>query len=817
MAKASPAIIALNAGEWSPLMQTRADLQGYSAAAHTLQNWLPTIQGPIIRRAGTGFIRQVKDGTDRTWMMPFVKSRNDAVMIEYGDLYCRFYSNRAPILTGSGGAITGATQASPVVITSTAHGYSDGQDVYLSGIGGMGELNFRWFKVSSAAANTFELQTIHGDGVDGTGYTAYTSGGTVDIPYEIVSPYSAAALVSENGEFNLDFVQDGDAIYITDRAGVLAPRVLERTGATAWAFSTFAPNDGPWLDINSTADKIYSSAATGTVTLTSGSSIFTAGDVGALIRLDQEELTATNQWQSGNPYSAGDYVRSDGKEYQANTTGTAGTTIPSHASGAAKDGAGGVEWGFRTAGYGIARITAQAGTTATADVLTRFPQTVVGSGNATAFWRRGAWSDANGYPGVVSFYLERLAFGNGTRLDMSVSGSEDFAIDSVGETLPESAVSVNMPGSQLNEIVGLTEGPVLIVSTEGVEFIVDKQSVADAFGPNNVKVVSQTTYGSRPVKPVKIGDTVAFVQGSGRKVRALQFSFDVDRFVAPDLLVRSEHLGFPTITGMCRQEEPYQMVWLWRSDGVLLSFTFDTTQEAKAWARHGISGTDAVVETAQVIPAPDGERDDVWLIVSRTINGAQRRYVEYLQPEHLTGDDQSDARYGDSGLHYSGAASTVLYGFDHMEGESVGVLADGGAHPAKTVTAGTVTLDLSTTTAYCGLAYASVYASLPINSGAADGTSLAKTKRITDCAFRLINSRGGEIGHDGTDFELVPDSNYRAPSTPMDTPSPLYSGDAVASWPGGYETDAKIWYRNQSMFPDTLAAVLPQVTTQESR
>lgn len=74
--------------------------------------------------------------------------------------------------------ISGATQANPVVITATAHGHSNGDEVFITGVGGMVEINDRLFTVANITANTFELQ-----GVDGTGYSAYTSGGTAALTY----------------------------------------------------------------------------------------------------------------------------------------------------------------------------------------------------------------------------------------------------------------------------------------------------------------------------------------------------------------------------------------------------------------------------------------------------------------------------------------------------------------------------------------------------------------------------------------------------------------------------------------------------------
>ncbi len=83
------------------------------------------------------------------------------------------YVIRVATANGSSKVISGATQANPVVITSTAHGLANGTVVFIDSVGGMVELNGRAFVIANQATNTFELK-----GIDGTTYTAYTSGGT---------------------------------------------------------------------------------------------------------------------------------------------------------------------------------------------------------------------------------------------------------------------------------------------------------------------------------------------------------------------------------------------------------------------------------------------------------------------------------------------------------------------------------------------------------------------------------------------------------------------------------------------------------------
>jgi len=74
-------------------------------------------------------------------------------------------------------AITGITQADPAVVTvADTSVYNDGDTVTISGVVGMTEINGLSSTITILNATTFELDTI-----DSTGFTAYTSGGTVSV------------------------------------------------------------------------------------------------------------------------------------------------------------------------------------------------------------------------------------------------------------------------------------------------------------------------------------------------------------------------------------------------------------------------------------------------------------------------------------------------------------------------------------------------------------------------------------------------------------------------------------------------------------
>jgi hypothetical protein len=70
--------------------------------------------------------------------------------------------------------VTAATAANPVVITALAHGLANSDEIAIFGAAGMTELNGLGYTVANKTANTFELS-----GVDGSGFTTYTSGGDI--------------------------------------------------------------------------------------------------------------------------------------------------------------------------------------------------------------------------------------------------------------------------------------------------------------------------------------------------------------------------------------------------------------------------------------------------------------------------------------------------------------------------------------------------------------------------------------------------------------------------------------------------------------
>jgi len=101
MAKASIAQRSFNAGELSPQLKGRTDLEKYGNGCDQMVNFLPQIHGPARKRPGTRFVEEVKDSTKAHRLIPFEFSTEQAYVLEFGNNTLRFYANGGIVLSGS--------------------------------------------------------------------------------------------------------------------------------------------------------------------------------------------------------------------------------------------------------------------------------------------------------------------------------------------------------------------------------------------------------------------------------------------------------------------------------------------------------------------------------------------------------------------------------------------------------------------------------------------------------------------------------------------------------------------------------------------
>jgi hypothetical protein len=291
---------------------------------------------------------------------------------------------------------------------------------------------------------------------------------------------------------------------------------------------------------------------------------------------------------------------------------------------------------------------------------------------------------------------------------------------------------------------------------------------------------------------------------------------------------------------MAFAEEPNSLIWAVRSDGVLLSMTYRREEDVVGWARHILGGAfgsgNAVVESVATIPGANGAgqvqdssaRNEVWLIVKRTIDGGTKRYIEVLERdfEGPLADDyedpedwraamiaaQKDAYYADSLLTYDGAAVFSITGLAHLEGQTVKVWADGAVHPDRTVSGGSITLEASASVAQVGLGYTHRGKTLKVEGGTAAGTAVGRIKRIGGATFVVLDSH---LLSFGPDLDHLVEIDFRTVEDPMDEPVPLFTGEVFREFDGDWGTDPRLVFQSDAPCPFALLALSPGLTVNE--
>lgn len=595
-------------------------------------------------RAGTRFIYAL-DAASNAVLLPFIRSEDDAYIMVLQEENARVFRDGSYVTLSSSTAITNITVVPSgffirYTATAVAHGFVAGDTVLIAGVVHtfLTEVNGSVL-VDGVTVNTFSWNVFGPLG------GAYTSGGTVTKSLAMVTPYQSDELAA------IRYTQSADVMTLVHRG--YFPAEITRTGATAFAFATITDIEtGPFTEINITATTMKASAATGTgITLTASASVFTANHVGALVILYLEDLSAIPPWESGKAITANDLRRNDGKVYKAGNTVTTGTVGPTHDEGIETDGAGGVEWEYLHSMYGVAKITAQAGTTATADVLSYLP---VVTPETTTKWAFGAWSEDQGYPGVVTYFGDRLVFARSIEQPQTQWASKTGDYHNFSKANPvvdDDAITQTLNSRQTNAIVEMVPLEQLVSLTANSSWASPRRG--ESWAPETVGFDPQSNTGSADLRAIVAGEKVIFAERYGTRLRELSYALDRDKFGGNELTVLARHLFVDgTIADMDYAEYPNGILWIVLTSGALVGLTYLPEQEVVAFHRHDTTG--GYFERVCVIPE-DG-RDAVYFVVRRTINGSTVRYLERLDNRS---DDALDAFYVDCGLSFDGRNSTA--------------------------------------------------------------------------------------------------------------------------------------------------------------
>ena len=798
MARVSTILTNFRAGELSPKLSGRIDLQKYAEGCDTLDNMVVYPSGGITRRPGSYYAGSSKDG-GKIRLINFEFSDEQAYVLEFGANYIRFFKDGG-ILTEATTAITAITKANPAVVTAASHGLNNGDRVFIGSVGGMTEVNNREFTVANKTTNTFELS-----GINSSAFTTYTSGGTVGKIVEVTTTYSVTEI------FELNHAQSADVLYLAHKDH--EPAKLTRTTATSFTISDIDFIDGPWLDENVTTTTLYASAATGSVTVTASANLFSSDDVGRYIRFREILEIEHDEWAASTSYVNNATVRFNGHVYKNSTgsTQTSGNTAPVHLSGTETYGS--IDWEYLHDAHGHVRITAftdAQNVTATVHEdqygNSRLPDSAVGSGNANTRWSLGAFDGDQKFPRAVAFYEERLYFAGTVGQPQTIFGSvsADFENHTPG-TNDDDAVNITIASDQVNVIKHLLPARFLQILTTSAEFTLSGGTGTTPVTPTNVNVLRETTFGSSDIRPLRAGNSTILIQKGTEKVKEITFDLDTDGLLGVDLTVLADHITKGGLSDMIWQQEPELILWFVSTGGNLIGLTYDRANGTVGWHEHPLGGT-ATVESITAIPS--GAEDQVYLSVKRTINSATVRHIVFLKT--LNFDTISDAFFVDSGLTYSGSSTDTITGLNHLEGETVQILADGSTHADKTVSGGSITLDRNATKVHVGYNYTSLVKTLRMEGGADDGVSQGKIKRIHGVTVRFLDTVGAEMGPDANNLDRLP---FRDSSMAMDEAVPLFTGDKEISFPSGYDNDAQVVVQQSQPLPMTITAIMRRSNT----
>lgn len=632
---------------------------------------------------------------------------------------------------------------------------------------------------------------------------------------EVATPWQASELA------DIQYVQSADVMWIVHPN--YFPRKLTRVDATTWTISTVSFVDGPFAAVNTDESKTaYVSAVTGSITITASSGTFTANDVGKLFKIEMESYRNIKPWEpngkiatDADPSSGTKICRYDGNVYFVATDLTEGwrfgNTPPTHMRGTEPDGQilmdsnfedmVGVNLTYRHSGFGVARITGYTNSsTVTATVLSRFPDEVVGSGNASFQFSFGAFGIGN-FPTAVALFEERLFFAN----KLSVYGSKtgDFNSFRVGAA-DDDGLEFLLAANEANDIVWLADADgFLAIGTVGGVRALSGSGLDEALTPSSFKNRSSATSRCAKVRPLNTGQAFLYVAGGERSVSEMVANSG-GRFESADASLVSEHIlkqNGGAVDGSY-QEAPDSLAWFSMASGQLAGFTYQRDQEVRGWHRQV---TDGAIESVCVTPGLNGV-DDVWVVVSRTIGGEAKRFVEILQPAFEYGDKR-DVFAVDCGLTYSGPAVGTVTGLSHLNGATVNVLADGFKFEGLTVSGGSLTLPGGKTAQkiHVGLPFTASADTLELDVGARDGSLMGRRKRVTQVILSLF-----ETDLSGLTISSVQRGKWEPVKNPSiasnDGSMQLYTGTISVpvddSWDGG----ARISVRHTGAGPCTVRA-----------
>lgn len=776
------------AGELSPRLYGRTDIDRYGNAAKELTNAKPVIHGGAKRRGGFRFVNKTLNPNDaasnNTRLIKFIVDRDNAYQLEFGEAYLRIHK--------AGGTYTGvqfttsygATELADIDFTQSADAmflmhpshptfrlrrFSD--TVYDLSVAPFNPGPFAEQGQEFATSATLSAATV------GVGRTI-TAASSVFLPTDVGRTFSSGGGLATITGYTSGTVLTA-TISIPFASTVLAantwrldlsPNALLKSvqstpvGATTVVFGE-----------STRAAQINLSALSGAITINATAAVFVPGDTGKDLGAGLGGVTLT-------------YV---------NATQCTGTTYAAFQEASYPTGAWGIEDAtFRSTDVGsylrvnggLLKITSfTSSSRVNALILAQLDNSTLAPPLAWSL-ETSVWSPSNGYPRSGTINEQRLVLAGSTKYPQTIWGSEtgDY-YNFQGGTLDTDGYSFTIANDEVNPISYVASLRNLVAHTYGGEFSL-LGGIEKPITPTNVRIRPETQYGSKEVRPVQVGKGSVFVQRAGRKIRSMGYTDTQDGYDAPDLALLAEHITTSGILSMDFQQEPDFVLWCVRADGAMVSCTVDTNPGVgvTGWARHITQGA---FESVSVIP--NGDQDEVWVIVKRPLpGGGTVRTIEIMDEtfeplyprspsEPALGLRPPRAVYGytvDSGLAFDNATGQQTFSVPHLALMTVDIVADGAVQPQQVVGAdGLVTIPRESIRTLIGLPFQTRIGLLSPEIGTGTGSAQGNSMRISEISVRFLDTLGAKV-LDGDGQEIGELSFRQFGSEVLDQPPELYSG-----------------------------------------
>ena len=575
---------------------------------------------------------------------------------------------------------------------------------------------------------------------------------------ELVSPYTNEHIDK------IQYMQVADTMYLVHPE--VPPQKLIRKTGTSWDLTPCDFSKGPFLEYNLTDIELSTSATTGSVTVTASSAFFSTEHVGRTIEFKQVRTDNTTSATSASysPWikvkgkwsfstrgawtgSVKIYRRINGgaeqqfREYQASNDNNYSAdgeetedNVEMRVYGADSCTATLVVEDFFT--YGVVKITGYTDDThVTGDVLVDLDST-----DPTQDWAYNAFSKDTGYPTAICLWNERLALGGTLQQPNVVFLSKiDEWENFQSSNSPYDAMKYKLNTSET--IMWLEEQGDLVIGTSGNEYKLGQARRDEPLAGDNVQANKQGADGSTNIQPITAGDSLIFTTRDGKRVKAIAYSFEADKLKSKDLnaLSGSEFVESGIKQAVYKQN-PYSELYFVLNNGDIAVLTYDQEQNVFGWSMFHTNGK---FKSACCLKHVD--EDYVYFAVERTINGVTGIYIEKMLSRDFK--DRKDWFFVDCGLsgYYSTPTNTVT-GLDHLEGETVTIIADGGMHNDQVVVNGQITLNREYSVVHVGLKYQSYAQVMDIDSSDGRQSNQSSRKKQNKLYVKVKDTVGLESG-----------------------------------------------------------------------